>query len=265
MATKEAGKVWMTDDLNQFELIDENRKDMKDRAKKIEKSVQTVGYIPAPIIVNEKMEIIDGQARWYYCKKKGLPIAYMVIEGLNIDTCIAMNISTTNWTIRDYIRSYANRGFPSYVLIDRFIEKSPYSLNPSLWALTKNEVNNTSKKIKDGTIDVTKEDFERGTELLKFWAKFDDIETNRRPEFLEALGYCYFIKEVDNDRLDKKVHQFSREWTAVSNITDAIRALDRVYNDRLGKNAVYIETAFYDYLETISPGLGKSTRKRNMR
>lgn len=111
---KPNGNTFITDEFDKFKLIDSNRNDWELRAKNIAKSVKKVNYIPAPIIVNEKYEIIDGQARFTYCKQTKTPITYLVIKGLTVDDCVAMNASTTRWVISDYIESYAQRGWNDY-------------------------------------------------------------------------------------------------------------------------------------------------------
>lgn len=255
--TKCIGNIYLTTDFDDFKYISGNRTEIESRRKKIEKSVAMVGYIPAPIIVNEKMEIIDGQARFDFCKKTDTPIAYTIIEGLTIDDCIAMNVSSTNWQIRDYIQSYAGRDLPAYVLAEKFISESPYTLNPTMWALMGTETTNSSSKIKEGTLDISKEDYERGKNILSYWRRFDDIATNRRTEFLEAIGYCYLLPCVDNDTLVKKLHQRPRDFQTISSVTDAIEMIEYAYNYK-AREHVYIETEYFKYLDRISKGLTKA-------
>ena len=262
---KSLGAVYETDDFSVFKTITGNRTEVEKRKRKIEKSVQEVGYIPAPIIVNEKMEIIDGQARFAYCKESGTPIAYHIIPNLTIDDCIAMNISATNWGMMDYIISYADRGLPSYVLTEKFILGSPYGLKPTLWALTRTDTSNIKEKIQTGALEITEEDYKNGMDIFGFWKNFDDIVTNRKAEFLIALGYCYLLPEVDNDRLIKKIHQRPRDFQMIASTTDAIDVIEDAYNVR-AKTHVYIETEYFKYLENISKGLSSTIKaKRNRR
>lgn len=230
--------------------------DIERRKAKIAKSVEMVGYIHAPIIVNEKMEIIDGQARFAYCKEHEIPITYYVIHGLTIDECIAMNIGLTNWNIRDYIKSYADRGFQSYVLAEKFLEMSPYSYSPTMWALIRTEATNsgTVNKIKEGRLTIDQESFSAGRDIIAFWEKFDDIKSNRRNDFLIALGYCYMLTEVDNNILVKKIHDRPRDFMTIANITDAIGVIEDTYNVRR-RDHVYIETEYFKYLEGKKKGI----------
>lgn len=255
--TENCGNVYKTNDFDQFSILTGNRKDLEKRKSKIAKSVESVGYIPAPIIVNEKMEIIDGQARFSYCKEHGIPISYFIIDGLTIDECIAMNISASNWGLMDYIESYADRGLRGYVLAEKFINLSPYGINPSIWALTGTDATNISEKIKSGNLDIGQKEYFRGLDIIDFWKKFDDIVTNRKNQFLTALGYCYLIPEVDNDLLVRKIHLRPRDFQTIANVTDAIDVIEDVYNVR-NRNHVYIETEYFKYLDAISKGIKES-------
>ena len=256
------GEVFRTTNFKAFKHVCGNRTDdIERRAKKVEASVAQVGYIDVPIVVNEKMEIIDGQARYEYCRRTNTPMAYYIKEGLNIDHCIAMNISSSNWTIVDYISSYAARGQQSYILAERFINKSPYTINPTMWALTGTEVTNSSDKIKNGKLDVNQDDYTRGEGIITYWGNFDDIITNRKTEFLEAIGYCYLMDCVDNELLVRKIHQRPRDFQTIANITDAINVIEDAYNVRT-RNHVYIETEYFKYLDNISKGLSSAVKSR---
>ena len=106
MANEIIGKVFATMNYDQFKYLDGNRSVKDGRVNKILNSIDEVGYIPAPIIVNEKMEIIDGQGRLEACRRRKIPISYLVIKGIGINECTAMNINQSNWTINDYIERY---------------------------------------------------------------------------------------------------------------------------------------------------------------
>ena len=257
------GDIYRTADFKAFKHVCGNRIEVENRVKKIEASVAQIGYIDVPITVNENMEIIDGQARYEYCRRTNTPIAYHIKEGLNIDHCIAMNISSTNWTMVDYISSYAARGYQSYILTEKFINESPYSLSPTLWALTGTDITNNCDKIKKGKLDINQDGYTRGKGIITYWGNFDDIITNRKTEFLEAIGYCYLMDCVDNELLIRKVHQRPRDFQTIANVTDAIDVIEDAYNVRT-RNHVYIETEYFKYLEKISKGLSSTIKaKRN--
>lgn len=251
---KQNGITFLTDELNRFKLIDGNRTDWELRAKNIAKSVEKVGYIPAPIIVNEKYEIIDGQARFTYCKQTKTPITYLVINGLTIDDCIAMNTSTTRWKLADYIESYAKRGWSDYVILNEFIkaaESKGYGFSESVWALSGTDTSNCNEKIKNGEFVLKDGAVKRAEEFVAFWDCFKDIKTNNKAVFFKALGYCCLIESVDKNRLIRKAHQFPRVFLNISNVTDAIDVFEDVYNDRNRGEHLYLETEFFKYLDSM--------------
>lgn len=256
------GEVHLTDDFEKFEMMVGNRTDAESRSKKIYESVKQAGkYILAPIIVTDqdkktkRFPISDGQARFTYCKKTGTPFTYYVVPGLTINDCIAMNASTSNWKYIDYIKSYASRGIESYVRTLKFIEESPYTISISLWALLNTDDNNKADNIKNGTIIVTQEMYDNAVDLVEFWKRFDDIETNRRKEFLIAIGYCYMLECVDNETLVRKIHQSPRDFTTIATVTDAIDVIEDSYNKRLREH-VYIETEYFKFIDEKTGILG---------
>ena len=59
-----------TKNYDQFKVGDWNRTIKKNNLKKLEKSVKQNGWLKHPIMVNENMEIMDGQHRFAYAKEK---------------------------------------------------------------------------------------------------------------------------------------------------------------------------------------------------
>jgi hypothetical protein len=126
---KKVPKVLITSNYGKFKRLDGNRKLTQARAKKIKKSIQEVGYIPSPIITNEKYEVIDGQGRLQALQELELPVYYIVIPGIGIEECIAMNVNTSNWSVMDYIESHAETGNISYVYLLNLMKAHGKKLN----------------------------------------------------------------------------------------------------------------------------------------
>ena len=112
MIDKVVGQIYETDDYSVFRKLAGNRYTKGE--KKIIQSISDVGYVRNPILVNEKMEIIDGQNRFEALKTLGYPIQYIMQAGIGLRECRALNIGQTNWGTWDYIESYAAQGNESY-------------------------------------------------------------------------------------------------------------------------------------------------------
>ena len=94
-----------------------NRKVKDKRRKSLVSSINKLDLTDCkPIIVNENMEIIDGQGRFTACKELGLPIYYIKknLNGNSDNAMIDLNVSQANWTLDDYIQCYAKAGKSNY-------------------------------------------------------------------------------------------------------------------------------------------------------
>ena len=243
MATIKDNKVndvYETREYSKFKWLKGNRVVDEARVAKVRDSIKEVGIVRYPILCNEKMEIIDGQARFTVCKEDRLPVYYIIEPGIGIDECIHMNINQGNWRIIDYIDSYAERENLNYVRLKNFLERNPkYQFTTKVWAVFRSEYKNKSQALKDGRITVTDQMINDAEGMLGFFDNFDGIITNRPMDLYIALGYCYVFPEVDNARLIKKLEN-SRAFVNIANTQDAIGVIEDEYNRRLREH-VYIE------------------------
>ena len=115
--------IHVTDNYSDFKCIDGNRSVRDDRVNKIVESINKVGYVLSPILVNEKMEVIDGQGRLAALERLKLPVHYMVQDGIGIKECQQMNIHQSNWTTYDFIQSYAMTGNDNYKRLQSIVDK----------------------------------------------------------------------------------------------------------------------------------------------
>ena len=112
-----------TNDYSIFKPLLGNRDIDDGRVAKVRKSIIENGWMMLPILVNENMEIIDGQARLTVLKELNLPVYYIIQKGLTIKECRALNVYRKDWKITDYIHSYAVNGDPDYVKIEKVIKQ----------------------------------------------------------------------------------------------------------------------------------------------
>lgn len=79
MINEKSNTVFRTKKYSQFKRLDSNRTVKTGRVNKIKQSIEKVGYVQSPIIVNEKMEVIDGQGRLEALKQLQIPVDYIVV------------------------------------------------------------------------------------------------------------------------------------------------------------------------------------------
>ena len=107
--------IYKTFDYNKFTKMPGNR-DVKDKSMQdIDLSMNTVGQIADPVIVNEYFQICEGQHRFDIWVVRNLPIYYCIIPGLRLEHCMALNTCGGKWTNDDRINSFATENTEIYI------------------------------------------------------------------------------------------------------------------------------------------------------
>lgn len=126
---KEVNKVYKTKDLEIFNPIKGNRPVNPMHIKKLAYSIKHNGLLLNPIIVNEKLDVIDGQHRLSAAKQANSSIYYIIAKGYNLKEVQTLNLNQKNWTSKDFLNGYADMGIPSYVkLKDFYLKNNDFSL-----------------------------------------------------------------------------------------------------------------------------------------
>jgi hypothetical protein len=118
--TKEYGK---------FTLRKDNRAVMDTpHLERIKASIQAKNMLHlAPIIVNEKMEILDGQHRYFAAKDLGLEIWYEVHKDKDSHDIVLLNVNKP-WSYADYLNYFVVNKHPEYVKFNDFLRKNQLTI-----------------------------------------------------------------------------------------------------------------------------------------
>jgi hypothetical protein len=174
--------VYKTDELSIFKTIDGNRVPNLQHIKRLADSIKTYGMKCNPILVNEKMQVIDGQHRLMAAKEVGTFVYYIILNGYNLSEVHTLNLNQKNWTKKDYMEGYANMGIESYIKLRDFCNKNQDLLFTDCLALCSNVSSHgsmtLSNKYRNGKDKISnlKQVFEEGTwigkdfELGQEWA-----------------------------------------------------------------------------------------------
>lgn len=235
MKYTEVNKIYKTDNYGMFKRLEGNRAVSSIRKKRLNDSFDKVGQIPSPIVVNEKMEIIDGQGRFEVSKERNLPIYFTVINGLGDRECICMNTGTMNWTMRDYVDFYAEKGLEDYKVLQELDDKYTNVPLSSIIPIARG-VNNRNQKDSIGNIaegnykvtieldvlDSTLEFIDTLTPYLRKFAKMQAI--------VPVLYFCYKCKEIDNNLLKKKILENSHLMSISKDVPTLCDSIGEIYN-----------------------------------
>lgn len=116
--------VSQTKDYDQFKVLVGNRKPNELHIRRLMSSFQD-HYLFSPILVNEEMQIIDGQHRYQAAKRLDLTINYIVVPGYGLEEVQILNTNSTNWTKADYLKAYCDQGLEPYLKMRDFMLKFP--------------------------------------------------------------------------------------------------------------------------------------------
>lgn len=246
---KIVGNIYVTNDYSQFKTLGGNR--IIDHSDKIVESIEKNGQLFAPILVNEKSEIIDGQNRFEACKKLKLPIYYMVARGYGINECIAMNSVSKNWSTMDYIQSYANLGNEDYIVLKRLLDKYSGQLpNSVIIAMVSGNIDFVSQKaIRNGAFKLGSSNVEYVDNILQYLSKFNVTKIHGNSGLLyKIIAFCYITDEIDNDKLISFFNKYHYTIESVVDTKQASEAIEKIYNFKCNKsNYVFISLMYQKF------------------
>ena len=249
-----SGQIFITSDYEKFKHLAGNRGVSELRVRKIMDSVRKVGYVKSPILVNEKMEVIDGQGRLEAFERLEIPVEYTVKEGIGIIECRAMNLFQENWKITDWIDSFAGLGDENYIRFKKFFEEVRGDFNLGVvYAAVKGRIysGNMNPEIKDGRLICSEEDILKARDVLKFCTRFKPMlrRIGGGLSYYDfALIWCYMDEEVKKERLFRNVEKYQVSMRPSSSVETALQELETAYN-KSGKPKAYIVTNRRKYIE----------------
>jgi hypothetical protein len=163
-----------------------------------------------PILVNEQLEVIDGQHRLEAAKSAGTYVYYIIVNGYTLTEVHTLNLNQKNWSKSDYMEGYANMGIEPYVKLREFALKNDDFTFANCLALCSNVSQCSDSYLASQVKSNTNKFhiFEEGTwigkdfDLAQDWAnKIRMIGTYydgyNRPVFIRA-----FIPLLNNDKFD---------------------------------------------------------------
>ena len=259
-------QILRTKDYSIFRRMEGNREVTAKRANHIRESIINIGLVPVPIVVNEHMEIIDGQGRFEALKSLGLPVFYVVVPGLTLSDCVSMNINTTPWQLIDYISSYAETGNENYIRLKKLI--NCYDLPMSVVVCAATGVMSTSNGglIKNGKLNLDESFYWAVDSMLAYVERFAKVlkenGISTKGPVYNALCFCYQCEDVDNDRMLEQFSRYCYKMNSSTKIVEVLDGLTEIYNFGRRRDRVYIKTKYLEYIDGRYPWYASYWGKR---
>ena len=202
-------------------------------------SIQSIGWVHNPIIVNEKMEVIDGQGRLTALQRLKMPVEYVVAPGAGNKECIYMNMNMVNWKLPDFVKSYAEQGNENYQrllsLMERYANGNLNIISTALYRISKAKL----RDIKEGTLQLTEEQYKAAIPRLEYIKPLlDKLDPKKLPGsiimLMQTLVYYYDYEEVNKERLLYSVEKYIYNASPWVNNIDCEKEIENAYNYGLG-------------------------------
>ena len=126
-----------TRDYDSFKRMKGNRPISPKHVHNIINSIKNKNMLESnPILVNEGLEIIDGQHRLEAARELRKTIYYNVRKGYSLEEARLTNVVNRPWTISDFLESWIEQGKEDYKFLKNFAVKYELPLSVSMHLLT---------------------------------------------------------------------------------------------------------------------------------
>lgn len=227
--------IEQTNDYKKFKLLNYNRDISRSHVEALARAMaekpESLRY--RPVLVNEKMEIVDGQHRFEAARKLGLPIYYQMEQGLTISDAQDLNAIQKTWGPTDYARSFADAGNPHYQKYLDVRHRFGVSHNVALAFLTDrpSSSNHLTHTFKTGRLVI--EDYDQAVKNLELLEEVGErYQDWRRKGF--GLAYLTLLKhpEYDHERFLERIEKSGGKYLQKFDLMqDYQRALERLFNE----------------------------------
>lgn len=246
-----------TTDYGMFRKMIGNRDVDRKRIDKVKNSILTNGFICQPILCNDRMEICEGQARLEAYKELGIPVPYIVQEGLTAKDAAALNASSTKWALMDYVRSFAKEGNVNYQFVLNLCERYPMLSAKTVIQLGVKAAYNSDadKAFKEGKFHIDPIDMLRAKNRTAWLANMVPLLSGlkgNKSGWIHALAFCYGNEKVDNEKLTNKMEELHYKLKPAENKVAAIAQIEEIYNFRTQGKKLYISQLYREYMDARS-------------
>jgi len=223
-------KIHKTKNYERFGKVIGNRKIVSSHVKKLEGSILKENMLENnPIVVNRKMDIIDGQHRLEVSKKNDLYIYYTVVEDADLKNVQQLNANNRSWNAKDYLDSFIQLGYDDYIMLADFMREFDLPL-----AISRNLLSGAGSH---GCLS----DFKNGKFVVKnlhnarlIASRLADLKNHvemnvwKDREFIKALSIAYKI--IDHKGFLHKLDVFGAKITKERTTTEYLRQVESIYN-----------------------------------
>ena len=207
----------------------------KSHIKRIVDSIKSRNLLELrPILVNQKMEIIDGQHRLLAAKELGVEIYYTIEQNLGTPDIILLNSAQKNWVLKNYLNYYCENGYKEYLKLKEFMKKNDLPLRVAL-DMCHGKTRKSVREFKEGKFTFTNEFLPQELEIC--WQTIEYIQKmngfsayTTSSRFWRALLRLVRNIHFDARKWEQNLSRMVERFTAKASTEDYCRLMMEVHN-----------------------------------
>lgn len=235
-------KIYFSSNYSDFKFLPGNRDLNEKKVEKIkhqvQKGVDILKY--APIIVNEKMEIIDGQHRFAVARELKTNVYYVIHLDADLKIIPSINSNSSKWRNVDFLCSYIDLGKGEYSKLAEFTDTYPVNLPTAIKFLHSGDADGRGsiEDFQDGNFKANYlEDAVETCELLKDFK--GSIKNAFSGRMICAMTILKNNGKYDHKLMVKKFAESGRKIEDIRSVKTIIEEMESIVNHK-SKSRIFI-------------------------
>lgn len=236
--------MYVTENYNLFLMIQGNRPIDLPKVDRTIEEIQSgndmLEYCPILVTLTEdkeKLKILDGQHRFFICKKLKRPVYYIIVkEKKSMADVARINSNVKKWTNADFVHCYMTNKDKNYVILRDFIEKYKFPYRNAIMLLGQGVPSSHSqlevmKRFQEGKFVATY--YDKAVECAEDYMKFSKSGLQTNLNFMIAINQIKAAGKITIDELAESFHKNPDMLVRQISTKKFIYCLEEMYNYRL--------------------------------
>lgn len=232
-------KINKTDDYTIFKNILGNRSVSNSHVSHLASAIKRKNLLEYyPLLLNDNMEVIDGQHRLLAASGVGVPVYYSVVPGLKLEDVMSINTHSKKWGAQDFVDSYIQLGNHHYEVLNNFAKNHGLSIGSSALMLSGRVTSANIRgggrlgdDIRSGKFEVMAQvQAERLARALDDIQPFSNFPVKVDRNFIQALRLLDRNPVFDMEKLMSKLQIHDRKIERRVNPRYYLLQLEDIYN-----------------------------------
>lgn len=227
-----------TKDYDLFQEITSNREVNPKHVRKLMAEIQRKNLLHVnPILVDDKMQVIDGQHRLAAARALGVEIYYLEDGSIQKEDIALLNSNKRNWSLMDYINYHGAEKRPGFDVLSKFIIQNPAMTVSTAIKLLSPDNRRSTEQIREGNINVS--NLHQAVEIASFckWLR-NHYDAAYEDRIVMAIRKLWEAEGFDEEQLVAKIEGQPRSLVPVINAKQAVEMFTEIYNYNRKKNLI---------------------------